>query len=129
MIRIAGVTLDDNKEVRFALTPIKGIGKSNVRQILKQFKIKGFTKLKDLEEKIIIELRNYIETNFIVEADLRRQHQGNIKRLVDISSWRGKRHKNGLPVRGQTTRTNSRTRRGNVRKTAGSGRAKAASKT
>ncbi len=129
MIRIAGVTLKENQLVKFALTPIKGIGKSNVREILTHFKIKPDQKLKDLDEKIIIELRNYIESNFIVEADLRRQQQINIKRLIDINSWRGIRHKTGLPVRGQTTKTNSRTRRGNVRKTAGSGRIKAAAKT
>jgi small subunit ribosomal protein S13 len=129
MIRIAGVTLKENKQARFALTPIKGVGKSNVKKILLELKIKPTDTLGSLEEPKIISLRNYIETNFIVESDLRRQQQSNIKRLVDINSWKGKRHKSGLPVRGQTTRTNSRTRRGNVRKTAGSGRAKAASKT
>jgi small subunit ribosomal protein S13 len=129
MIRIAGVTLKENKQARFALTPIKGVGKNNVKKILLELKIKPTDTLGSLEEPKIISLRNYIETNFIVESDLRRQQQSNIKRLVDINSWKGKRHKSGLPVRGQTTRTNSRTRRGNVRKTAGSGRAKAASKT
>ena len=129
MIRIAGVTLKEDKQARFALTPIKGIGKSNVKEILAHFKIDPTTKLGDVDPKTIIELRNYIETNFIVEADLRRQVQANIKRLIDISSYRGSRHRRGLPTRGQRTRTNSRTRRGNVRRTAGSGRAKAASKT
>ncbi len=129
MIRIAGVTLKENKQIRFALTPIKGIGKSNVKDVLKHFKIDPTIKLGDVDPKVIIELRNYIENNFIVEADLRRQVQANIKRLVDIKSYRGSRHRNSLPVRGQRTRTNSRTRRGNVRKTAGSGRIKAAAKT
>lgn len=129
MIRIAGVTLKEDKQIRFALTPIKGIGKSNVKEVLAHFKIDPTTKLGDVDQKIIIELRNYIENTYVVEADLRRQIQANIKRLVDIKSYRGSRHRNGLPVRGQRTRTNSRTRRGNVRKTAGSGRAKAASKT
>lgn len=129
MIRIAGVTLKENKQARFALTPIKGIGKSNVKDILAHFEIEPTTLLKDIDPKKIIELRNYIENNYIVEADLRRQVQSNIKRLVDINSYRGTRHKRGLPTRGQRTRTNSRTRRGNVRRTAGSGRAKAASKT
>jgi small subunit ribosomal protein S13 len=129
MIRIAGITLDEKKQIRFALTPIKGIGKSNVKLILSHFKIEQTTKLGEIDSKVIIELRNYIENNFIVEADLRRQVQSNIKRLVDINAYRGSRHKNGLPTRGQRTRTNSRTRRGNVRRTAGSGRAKAASKT
>jgi small subunit ribosomal protein S13 len=129
MIRIAGVTLKENKQARFALTPIKGVGKTNVKEILLKFNIDATTKLGDIDPKTIIELRNFIENNFIVEADLRRQVQANIKRLVDINSYRGSRHRKGLPTRGQRTRTNSRTRRGNVRRTAGSGRSKAASKT
>jgi small subunit ribosomal protein S13 len=129
MIRIAGVTLKEHKQAKFALTPIKGIGKSNVKEVLAKFNIDPATKLGDIDAKVIIELRNHIENNFIVEADLRRQVQANIKRLIDINAYRGSRHKNGLPTRGQRTRTNSRTRRGNVRRTAGSGRAKSASKT
>ena len=85
--------------------------------------------LSSLSEQQIVDLRNYIEAEFTVEADLRRQKTGNIKRLTDLNTWRGLRHKLHLPVRGQTTRTNSRTSRGNVRNTGGSGRAKAASKT
>jgi small subunit ribosomal protein S13 len=129
MIRIAGVTLQDKKQVRFALTPLKGIGKSNIHAILKEFKLKGTEKLGEIDEAVIIKMRNFIETTFLVEADLRRKLQADIKHLVDVGSHRGVRHKNGLPVRGQTTRTNSRTRRGNQRRTAGSGRAKSADKT
>ncbi len=129
MIRIAGVNLNPKKQIRFALSPIKGIGQSNVKIILKKFSYTQFAKLEDLSEDEIIELRNFIESNFLIEADLRRQVQANIKKLIDTNTWRGGRHKAGLPTRGQTTRTNSRTRRGNVRNTGGSGRAKSASKT
>ena len=129
MIRIAGVNLSSSKTIKFALTPIKGIGKSNVRQIIKHFNFDVSSTLDDLEEQQIIDLRNFIEGNFLIEADLRRKVSGDIKRLTDLNAWRGLRHKAGLPVRGQTTRTNSRTRRGNQRKTGGSGRAKSASKT
>jgi small subunit ribosomal protein S13 len=129
MIRIAGITIDEKKHIKFALTPIKGVGKSNVLTILKEFKLVGNEKLVDLEEQIVIKLRNYIETTFLVEADLRRKNQADIKRLIDIGTYRGSRHKNALPTRGQRTRTNSRTRRGNVRRTAGSGRTKSADKT
>lgn len=129
MIRIAGVTINEKKHIKFALTPIKGVGKSNVHLILKEFGLKSDQTIADLEEQVVIKLRNYIETTFLVEADLRRKTQSDIKRLVDIGTYRGSRHKNALPTRGQRTRTNSRTRRGNVRRTAGSGRTKSADKT
>ena len=129
MIRIAGITIDEKKHIKFALTPIKGVGKSNVLTILKEFKLVGNEKLSDFEEENVVKLRNYIETTFLVEADLRRKNQADIKRLIDIGTYRGSRHKNALPTRGQRTRTNSRTRRGNVRRTAGSGRTKSADKT
>jgi small subunit ribosomal protein S13 len=129
MIRIAGTNLSPKKNIRFALTPVKGVGKSNVRQILTDLQIPETIKLGDLDEQAVIKLRNHIESTLLVEADLRRSVQADIKRLTDIGSWRGLRHKAGLPVRGQTTKTNSRTRRGNTRKTGGSGRTKAAAKT
>lgn len=125
MIRISGVTLNPKKQARFALTPIKGVGKSNVKLILTALKINPVTKLGDLSEDIIVAIRNYIEDNFLVESDLRRKNQSDIKRLIDISAWRGLRHKVGLPVRGQTTRTNNRTRRGNRKSSVGSGKIKA----
>ncbi len=129
MIRIAGVNLNTKKQVRFALTPIKGVGKSNVKDILRALKIPFNILLQDLDEDSINRLRNYIEENYITEAELVRQQRANIKRLMDIECHRGLRHKKRLPVRGQTTRTNSRTVRGNVRHTGPSGRAKAPSKT
>ena len=126
MIRIAGVTIDGQKQIRFALSIIKGIGKSNVKNILTELKIEPTVKMETLSEKEVAEIRSYVENNLIIEADLRRQNLGNIKRLVDIGTWRGKRHKLHLPVRGQRTKTNSRTVRGNTRSTAGSGKNKAA---
>ncbi len=129
MIRIAGVNLNPKKQIRFALTNIKGIGKSNVKKILEALSIPFNKSLGDLDEKSLVELRNHIEANYIIEADLRRQQKADIERLVNIKCHRGMRHKVKLPVRGQTTRTNSRTVRGNVRHTAGSGRAKSADKT
>jgi small subunit ribosomal protein S13 len=129
MIRIAGVNLSPKKQIRFAITNIKGIGKSNVKKILEALSIPFDKALGDLDEKTLVELRNHIEANYTVEADLRRQQKADIERLVNIKCHRGLRHKANLPVRGQTTRTNSRTVRGNTRKTAGSGRAKSADKT
>jgi len=129
MIRIAGINLDSKKQVRFALTPIKGIGKNNVKDILQALNIPFSVRLQDLDDDTINQLRRYIEENYITEAELIRQQKANIKRFIDIGCYRGLRHKNRLPVRGQTTRTNSRTVRGNVRHTGPSGRAKAPSKT
>ncbi|MEM1312617.1 MAG: 30S ribosomal protein S13 [Patescibacteria group bacterium] len=129
MIRIAGVNLNPQKHIKFTLTGIKGIGKSNVKQILNHFSWESNITLSSLSEQQVVDLRNYIESNFVIEADLRRQKITNIKRLTDLNTWRGLRHKLHLPVRGQTTRTNSRTCRGNVRNTGGSGKTKAASKT
>jgi small subunit ribosomal protein S13 len=129
MIRIAGVNIKGDKQAKFALTPIKGIGPTNVKVILKKMGISLETKLDDLDEQQIVSLRSEIESNYLIEADLRRFNNANIKRLIDINSHRGLRHKAGLPVRGQTTKTNSRTVRGNKKGAAASGRAKAASKT
>jgi small subunit ribosomal protein S13 len=112
MIRIAGTNVSDKQAARFALSAIVGIGKSNVKVVLNALNIDFNTKLSELSEEEIVQLRNYIESNYILEADLRRQEQANIKRLIDINSHRGSRHKLGLPTRGQTTRTNSKTRRG-----------------
>jgi small subunit ribosomal protein S13 len=129
MIRISGVTLNSKKQARFAITPVKGVGKNNIKVILDAVGIKPTTILDDVDEEKIIELRNYIENNYLVEADLRRQKQANIKRLIDAGTWRGSRHKANLPTRGQTTKVNSRTVRGNHRGGAPSGKAKAAQKT
>jgi len=122
MPRIVGVNIPDNKSIEIALTYIYGIGKSLSRKILAETKIDPSKKAKDLTSQEINQLRESIERKSKIEGDLRRQIMINIKRLKDIGSWRGFRHIKGLPVRGQRTRTNTRTIRGNVRKTMGSGR-------
>lgn len=122
MPRIAGVNIPENKQVLIALTYIYGIGFSLAGKILNEAKINPFIRAKDLTPDEINRLKEIIEKKYKVEGALRREVMMNIKRLKDISSWRGIRHLKGLPVRGQRTRTNTRTVRGNVRKTVGSGR-------
>lgn len=122
MIRIAGINLPDNKRVEIALTYIYGIGRSLSDKILDELKIDKNKKAKDLSDKEADSLRNRIE-KMHVEGDLRRNISQDIKRLKDIGSYRGLRHKAGLPVRGQRTKTNARTKRGK-RVTMGSGRTK-----
>lgn len=124
MPRIAGVNIPDNKQIEISLTYIYGIGRSLSRRILRELKIDPRIKAKDLSEKDIARLSNFIESRYKVEGDLRREVITSIKRLKDIGCWRGIRHKKGLPVRGQRTRSNSRTVRGNVRRTVGSGKRK-----
>jgi small subunit ribosomal protein S13 len=122
-MRISGITLPDNKHIVFALTAIFGIGRPRSKQILSEAKVDQTKKVKDInatEESVI---RALIE-KYSIEGDLRREVSGNIKRLKDIKAYRGLRHMKGLPTRGQRTKTNSRTVRGNVRKTMGSGRRK-----
>ncbi len=121
-VRIAGINIPENKQIDIALTYIYGIGRSSASKILKKAKIDSFKKAKDLTEKEIGELRKIIEENYKVEGDLKREVIESIKRLREIKCWRGIRHMKGLPVRGQKTRKNSRTVRGNIRKTVGSGR-------
>ncbi len=122
MPRISGVEIPENKKIWIALTYIYGIGKTLSWKILREAKINPELKAKDLSPEEINKLKEIIEKNYKVEGDLRREKMMNIKRLKDIGCWRGIRHIKGLPVRGQRTRTNSRTVRGNVRKTVGSGR-------
>lgn len=124
MPRIAGVNIPDNKQIEISLTYIYGIGRSSSRKILRALNINPQTKAKDLSEKDIARLSNFIEKNYKIEGDLKREIITSIKRLKEIGSWRGLRHKKGLPVRGQRTRSNSRTVRGNVRRTVGSGKRK-----
>ncbi|MDI3481409.1 MAG: small subunit ribosomal protein [Tepidanaerobacteraceae bacterium] len=112
MARIAGVDLPREKRVEIALTYIYGIGLSRSRQILKEAEVNPDTRVKDLAEREITKLRDIIEKNYKVEGDLRREVAMNIKRLVEIGCYRGIRHRKGLPVRGQRTRTNARTRKG-----------------
>ncbi len=129
MPRIAGVTIPENKRIQVAITYIYGIGDSLGKVILQKVGIDFNKKAKDLTPQEINNLKEYIEKNHKIEGDLRRQVMVNVKRLKDIGSWRGLRHLKKLPVRGQRTKTNTRTVRGNVRKTMGSGRKPAASPT
>jgi small subunit ribosomal protein S13 len=122
MPRIAGVEIPENKKIWIALTYIYGIGRSLSWKILREAKINPELKAKELKPEELNRLKEIIEKNYKVEGDLRREKLMNIKRLKDIGCWRGIRHQKGLPVRGQRTRTNTRTVRGNVRKTVGSGR-------
>jgi len=129
MLRISSINLPDNKRVEIALTYIYGIGRPTSRKILESLSIDLDTRTKDLSEKDANRLRETIEKEHRVEGELRHQVKMNIKRLKEIGSYRGIRHAKGLPVRGQRTKTNTRTVRGNVRKTMGSGRKKSDSKT
>jgi small subunit ribosomal protein S13 len=112
MARIAGVDIPRDKRVEVSLTYIYGIGRSTANRILKHADIGPNTRVKDLTEQEVSRIREVIEGNYIVEGDLRRDLSMNIKRLMDIGTYRGLRHRRGLPVRGQRTRTNSRTRKG-----------------
>ena len=120
-MRIAGVTISDSKQLSYALPYIYGIGPTRAREILTKANIPFTKKGSDLSNDEEQRLRTLAET-FVIEGELRREVGQNIKRLKDIRSLRGSRHERGLPVRGQRTKTNSRTRRGNVRKTMTSGR-------
>ena len=112
MARIAGVDLPREKRVEIGLTYIFGIGVKTSQKILSETDISPDTRVKDLTEQEVSKLRDYIEHNVKVEGDLRREVSLNIKRLVEIGSYRGVRHRRGLPVRGQKTKTNARTRKG-----------------
>jgi len=128
-IRIAGVSIPNDKRVDISITYIFGIGNSRAKKILADLDIKAETKVKDLKEEEANRLRERIEKKHVVEGDLRREISGNIKRLKEIGCYRGLRHSRNLPVRGQRTKTNSRTVRGNKRLTMGSGRVKSGLKT
>lgn len=129
MARIAGVNIPDDKRIEIALTYIHGIGRPRSKQILASLSMNPDTRTKTLGENDINKLKDYIEKNFTIEGELKHQKQMNIRRLKDIACYRGIRHAKGLPVRGQKTKTNTRTVRGNVRKTMGSGRKPSAEKT
>jgi len=122
MPRIAGVNVPDKKQIEIALTYIYGIGLPLSRKILAEAKVKPSIRASELSAEEINKLKEIIEKKYKVEGDLRREVMMNVKRLKDIGTWRGLRHIKKLPVRGQRTRTNTRTVRGNVRKTVGSGR-------
>nr|YP_009314376.1 Ribosomal protein S13 [Liagora harveyana]SCW22630.1 Ribosomal protein S13 [Liagora harveyana] len=112
MARIAGVDLPRNKRIEVALTYIYGIGLPSAQAILKSTGINKNTRIIDLEDSEIVQLRTILDKNYEIEGDLRRIEAMNIKRLMEINSYKGKRHRLGLPLRGQRTRTNARTRRG-----------------
>ncbi|MDN5293866.1 MAG: small subunit ribosomal protein [Eubacteriales bacterium] len=118
MARIAGVDLPRDKRVEIALTYIFGIGRSTSKKILEATGVNPDTRVRDLTDEEIAKLREHIDKNYKVEGELRREIAMNIKRLMDIGCYRGLRHKRGLPVRGQRTKTNARTRKG-PRKTVG----------
>lgn len=128
-IRIAGVTIPPEKRMEIALTYIYGIGRTSANKILADLKIDPSTRAKNLTAEDENKLREYIKKNFKIEGDLKREVLGNIKRLKEIRAYRGIRHEKRLPGRGQRTKTNSRTVRGNVRITLMSGRKPSAQKT
>lgn len=129
MVRIAGVNLPDNKRIEIALTYIYGIGRSTSGKILANLGIDKNIRAREITAIQANKLREEIEKKHRVEGELRHEVKTNIRRLKDIGSYRGVRHQKGLPVRGQRTKTNTRTVRGNIRKTMGSGRKPAAEKT
>jgi small subunit ribosomal protein S13 len=122
-MRILGITLPENKRMEIALTAIYGIGRSRAKLVLSKTGIDAGSKPKDLSVEQENSLRKLVES-YKIEGDLKREVAGNIKRLKDIKTYRGSRHARHLPARGQRTKTNSRTIRGNVRKTMGSGKRK-----
>ena len=122
MARIAGVDIPRDKRVEIGLTYIYGIGRSRSREILSKTGIDPDTRVKDLTEAEVVRLREFIDSNYRVEGDLRRQVSQDIRRLIDIGCYRGLRHRRGLPVRGQRTRTNARTRKGPRKTVPGRGR-------
>ena len=122
MARIEGVDLTRNKWIEIGLTSIYGIGLPHSHEILAATKVNPDTRVKDLTDAEVALLREYIVQNFKVEGDLRREVQLNIKRLIEIGSYRGLRHRRNLPVRGQNTRTNARSRKGPKKTVAGRGR-------
>lgn len=129
MPRIAGINIPEKKRIEIALTYIYGVGRPLAKKILLETKINPDKKAQDLTSDELGQLKDLIEKKHKIEGDLRREVMMNIKRLKDIGVWRGMRHSKKLPVRGQRTKTNTRTVRGNVRKTMGSGRKPAASPT
>ncbi len=122
MARIEGIDLPRNKRVEIGLTYLFGIGITRSREILAETKVSPDIRIKDLSESEVAALRDYISKHFTVEGDLRREEQLNIKRLIEIGCYRGMRHRRNLPVHGQRTRTNSRTRKGPKKTVAGRGR-------
>jgi len=128
MARIEGVDLPRNKRVEVGLTYLFGIGSTRAKEILTHTNVNPDTRIKDLSESDVAAIREYISKNYAVEGDLRRDVQMNIKRLMEIGSYRGLRHRRNLPVNGQRTKTNARTRKGVKKTVAGRGRRRGAKK-
>jgi len=128
MARIEGVDLPRNKRVEIGLTYLYGIGLTRSHEILAKTKVNPDTRIKDLSEAEVTAIRDYISKNYKVEGDLRREVQMNVKRLIEIGSYRGLRHRRNLPVNGQRTRTNARTSKGTRKTVAGRGRRRGAKK-
>lgn len=128
MARIEGVDLPRNKRVEVGLTYLYGIGPTRARKILAQTRVNPDIRVKDLSEADVSAIREFISKNYKVEGDLRRDVQMSIKRLIEIGSYRGLRHRRNLPVRGQRSRTNARTRKGTKKTVAGRGRRRGAKK-
>ena len=124
MLRIAGVNVPDEKRIEISLTYVFGIGPATAVKILDALKISKQTRTKDLTEDEQNQIRDYVEKKFSVEGELKHKIRTNVKRLKEVGAYRGIRHQRGLPVRGQRTKTNNRTGRGNIRRTMGSGRVK-----
>lgn len=125
MPRIAGVNIPDQKKILYSLPYIYGIGLSLAKKILEEAQIDPEKRARDLSPDELEKLKNIVEKKYKIEGELKREIMMNVRRLKEIGSWRGLRHQKGLPVRGQRTRCNSRTVRGNVRRTVGSGKKKA----
>lgn len=125
MPRIAGVNIPENKQILYSLTYIYGVGLSLSKKILKGANVEFSKRAKDLSSTELERVKNIVEKEYKIEGDLKREIMMNIKRLKETGTWRGTRHQKGLPVRGQKTRSNSRTIRGNVKRTVGSGHKKA----
>ena len=124
MARIAGVALPREKRLEIALTYIYGVGRTRAAETLAATGVSPDTRVKDATEEELVKLRDYIEANFKVEGDLRREVQADIRRKIEIGSYQGLRHRRGLPVHGQRTKTNARTRKGPKRTVAGKKKAK-----
>ena len=124
MARIAGVDLPREKRLEIALTYIYGVGRTRAAETLAATGVSPDTRVKDAKEEELVKLRDYIEANFKVEGDLRREVQADIRRKIEIGSYQGLRHRRGLPVHGQRTKTNARTRKGPKRTVAGKKKAK-----
>lgn len=129
MPRISGINIPEKKRIEVALTYIYGIGLKTSQDILDEAKIDRTLRAHELTDAQVNDIRGIIEKNYTVEGELKQEFLRDVKRLKEVGSYRGKRHAKGLPSRGQRTKTNSRTVRGNVRRTAGSGRKPAAQKT